>query len=202
MRLLAESKPELELVGEACSAEETLQLVAKHNPDVLVLDLWLGEDDGLETLRTLRREDSPVRVLVYSMNDEALYGLRSIQAGAEGYLTKDRALRNSPGPSQKSCPESTTSLNLSREKIIDTSIKGTRTRSKDEPLPLRTLTDRELHILRLIGRGISTGDIAQTLGVSPKTIGAHREHLKSKLGAGSAQELIRLAVSYVEQHAI
>lgn len=202
VRLLLESKPGLELVGEASSGAETLRQVAAHNPDILVLDLWLGEDDGLETLRELRRTKAAVRVLIYSMNDEKLYGPRAIQAGAEGYLMKDRGLDELAIAIDRLVAGKRYLGEALSETIIDASIAGNHARSEDEMISLHALTDRELQILRLIGRGMGTGEIAGNLGVSPRTVGAHRENMKNKLGAHSASELVRLAVTYVDQHAI
>lgn len=200
--MLASSRPDFELVAETSTAAETLQKVAELAPDVLVLDLWLGEDDGLDILGTLRRERSPVKVLVYSMNDEDLYGPRTIQAGARGYLMKDRGLEELARAIEIVMSGRRYLAEKLMDRMLDGSMSEPHARNPEEPVPLRTLTDRELHILRLVGRGLGTGEVARTLGISPKTVGAHRENLKQKLGVGTAQELVRLAVTYVEQRTI
>ncbi len=202
VRMLASSRPDFDLVAETSTAEETLQKVAELGPDVLVLDLWLGEDDGLDLLRTLRRERSEVKVLIYSMNDEELYGPRTIQAGARGYLMKDQGLDELARAIEIVVSGKRYLAANLLDRMIDGSMNEPPPRNPAEPVPLRTLTDRELHILRLVGRGLGTGEVARTLGISPKTVGAHRENLKQKLGVGTAQELVRLAVTYVEQRAI
>jgi len=202
VRLLAESENGLELVGEASSKRETLQMIEDHEPDVLVLDLWLGKDDGMEILRELRRNQNAVRVLIYSMNDENLYGPRAMAAGADGYLMKDHGLEELAIAIDRIVSGKRYMSESFTEKVIAASFDGGSERSDDESISVHGLTDRELQILRLIGCGMSTGEVALSLGISPKTIGTHRENMKNKLGVGSAQELVRLAVRCVEQHVI
>jgi len=202
IKWVIDSIADFELAGEASSKAQVINEVARHEPDVLILDLWLGEDDGLQLLRELRISKPEVRVLVYSMSDEKLYGVRSIQAGARGFLMKDRGLEELAAAIRVIVAGHRYLSEQLAESLIDVSIAGKNAPLKRGNAALEILTDRELQILRLIGRGKRTGEIAQSLGVSPKTIGAHRENLKNKLGSSSSSKLLQQAVTYVEQHEI
>ena len=200
--MLADSKPGIELVGEAGTAAETLSLVGDASPDIVILDLWLGDDDGLDILPEIRSTAESTKVLVYSMNDELQYGPRCVKAGADGYLMKDRGLEElSVAIEVIESGERYLSPKL-KEALVDIAILGREERQDDEPALIQSLTDRELHIFRLIGRGLPTGKIADKLNISPRTVGAHRENIKNKLGADSSAGVARLAVTYVENHTL
>jgi len=194
------SIPDVELAGEASSKVQVIKELVRHDPDVLILDLWLGEDDGLQLLRELRISKPEVRVLVYSMSDEKLYGVRSIQAGALGFLMKDRGLEELAVAIRDVVAGNRYLSETLTKELIDLSLTNNRDSSRSDTATLQTMTNRELQVLRLIGIGKGTGEIAQSLGVCTKTIGSHRENLKNKLGAATAEELNRQAVTYVEQH--
>lgn len=183
------------VTGEAGTIAEALHAVAVDPPDVAIVDLTLGAESGLDLLASLAQHQPDVRVLVLSAHDERLYAERALKAGALGYVMKDHAAgelveavrRVADGRSAVS-PDVT-------ERILST--LGTRrgavatTRS-----PLERLSDREHHVLTLLGQGLTTRQIADQLQISVKTIESHLAHLKEKLGARNGRELTRLAVSW------
>jgi DNA-binding NarL/FixJ family response regulator len=165
-------------------------------PDLLILDLWMGGNDGIELLKEIRTDWPEIRILAYSMNDERIFGRRALQAGAAGYLMKShgldellKALRIVAGGDRY------LSAALAAE-LADIALRPASDPAK--PAALAILTDRELQILRLIGTGQTTAAIAESLHISPKTVGAHREHLKDKLGLADAAALVHRAVVLVE----
>jgi DNA-binding NarL/FixJ family response regulator len=165
-------------------------------PDLLILDLWMGGNDGFELLKQIRAGWPEILILAYSMNDERIFGRRVLQAGAAGYLMKSHGL-----------DELLKALRIVAEgdrylsAALAAELAGDALRSTSDPAKpaaLAALTDRELQVLRLIGAGHTTASIAAALQISPKTVGAHREHLKDKLGLADGAALSRHAAVLVE----
>ena len=197
VRLMLEAEENLTCVGEAGSVSEAIDLVETESPDIIVLDLWMGGNDGLELVRNLHAIAPDMDLLIYSMNDELIYGPRVLRAGAAGYVMKDSGLAELSKAIRSVCDgERYVSARLSQSLIAET--LGTPPSSENRQVA--GLTDRELQILRLLGSGNSTGEIAGRLNISPKTVGAHRENLKNKLGVDSAAELVQRATVMVEHH--
>jgi DNA-binding NarL/FixJ family response regulator len=197
VRLMLEAEDELTCVGEAGSVREAVDLVETAAPDIIVLDLWMGGNDGLELVRNLHAIAPNMDILIYSMNEELVYGPRVLRAGAAGYVMKDSGLAELSKAIRSVCTgERYVSSRLSQSLVAES--LGTPPSSESQQVA--GLTDRELQILRLLGSGNSTGEIAGRLNISPKTVGAHRENLKGKLGVDSAAELAQRATVMVEHH--
>ncbi len=183
----------LAVCGEAESAEEALPLVTELQPDLLVVDLSLPGVHGLELVKRAREASPGILVLVCSMYDEALFAERALRAGARGYVEK-----------QEPVAEIVTAVRevLAGRRYVSPRIARRldqperEGRGSDDPIPSR-LSDRELEVFTLIGRGLGTREIAERLGLSVKTVETYREHLKEKLALGSGAELTRRAVAWV-----
>lgn len=196
--LLVANEAEFEVAGEAETPGDTLQILEQRGADfdLIILDLTMGGNDGLELLRQIKSLVPEAQILVYSMNDELTWGERAIRAGAKGYVAKHRdmsVLLESLHTVRKG------DLALSDElqsRLLQRLSGSLGTRNTREGFD--SLTDREMQVLNLIGTGRTTGEIAKELNLSPKTIGAHREHIKTKLGLGSAAELASEAVRLVD----
>jgi DNA-binding NarL/FixJ family response regulator len=188
------AETDLVVCGEADSAAAALELLAAK-PDLAIVDLTLRDGSGLELIRRFRTAAPDLRVLVLSMHDEALYAERALRAGARGYIMKQeaidglvRAVREvlagryfiSPGMSQV----------LLERLGHDGALDGSR---------LGNLTDRELEVFELIGRGLSTAAIAERLAISIKTIETYRSNIKSKLDLKDNTDLIRFAATWFER---
>lgn len=196
IRLVLRGSGDFTLLAETADGATTLAAIEQTVPDLLILDLWMGENDGIELLREILKRWPSIRVLVYSMNDERSYGPRALRAGAAGYLMKSqgldellRALRIVAEGGRY------LSQDLAAE-LIGSSLHPSPDPAK--PAGLSTLSDREFQVLRLIGKGYSTSAIAHELQISPKTVGAHRENLKNKLDAENSASLVQKAILLVE----
>jgi DNA-binding NarL/FixJ family response regulator len=195
---LLNREPDLEVCAEAGDRDEALAALARERIDLAVVDISLEGLSGIELLKLVRERHPGVRCLVLSMHDETLYAERALRAGARGYVMKQEATRRI-----------TTALRRVREGHIYVSEHLGSTllgRLVDAPAarqasPLDTLSDRELEVLRLIGRGYKTGDIARTLKRSVNTVDAHRANIKRKLNLKSGAELARLAFQFVSEGA-
>jgi DNA-binding NarL/FixJ family response regulator len=195
IRQMIEAEPGLAVCGEAESAREALDLVKSATPDLALVDLSLGDGSGLDLIRSLREVAPNVRVLVLSMHDEALFAERALRAGARGYIMKREAIAGLVHAIQEILAgrlfvSERMSQHLLERLGRDAAVIGDR---------LGRLTDRELEVLELIGRGLSTAAIADRLEVSVKTIETYRANLKTKLDLKDATDLIRFAATWTER---
>jgi DNA-binding NarL/FixJ family response regulator len=182
---------DLEVCGEADSAASALKAIELLNPEVIVLDLTLGADDGVALVGTLRQRWPALPILVLSMHDEAVYGERLLAMGVRGYVMKQEASQVILTALRKV---------IAGEHYVSAALAGRLyarlTRSRDSTQPTDVLTQREREVLRQIARGQSTQDIATALGMSAKTVDSHRRNMREKLGLGSASDLVRYAVQW------
>ena len=200
IRLLLRSEADFDLVAETHDAATTLAAVERLVPDLVILDLWMGGNDGFELLKQIRACWPEIRILAYSMNDERVFGRRVLQAGAAGYLMKSHGLDELLKALRVVADGGRYVSAALAAELADTALRSIQDPAK--PAVLAALTDRELQILRLIGSGQTTAFIAETLHISPKTVGAHREHLKDKLGLTDAAALARHAALLVESRVL
>lgn len=189
IRHVLEGQAEFEVVGEAASGEEALELTPRLKPDVVLLDISMPGPSGLQVTERLRATSPGTRVLILSMYDNAEYVLESVRAGAHGYLLKDTAateLRDAVrtvcrGDSYFSPPVATR---------LTAAVRGEEAHSG-----LEQLTGRERDVLLGIARGQTNKEIAGELGISHRTVETHRESLMRKLKLRSVAELTRFALS-------
>jgi DNA-binding NarL/FixJ family response regulator len=192
---LIESEPDLAVCGEAATYQAALEATRESQPDLVIVDLELDGRDGLDLIKDMKARHSEVPALVLSMHDEAVYAERCLRAGARGYVTKQElddtvltAIR------RLLAGEVYMSDKLQRRLAV----KFVAGRTLDTDSPLDALSDRELQVFRLIGRGRSTRQIAASLTLSIKTIESHVEHIKHKLDLESAAQLAHCAIQWVE----
>ncbi len=182
--------------GEAGTEAEAQTAVAKQKPDLVILDLRLKGGDGLGLIKLLKSQFEDLRILVLSQYDAPAYVERALRAGALGYVVKEQA---ADGVLKAIRTVLAGQVYLTRgmaglllHKFVGTSPKA--------PLTgVEHLTDRELHVLQLLGAGMSTREVAAELGLSFKTIEAHRENIKHKLGLHGAAELIHYANEWARE---
>lgn len=189
------AEPDLEVVGQASDAEEALDRFDEVAPDLVVTDISLPGMNGLELLKNLLALHPDLPVLVVSRHDEELYAERAVRAGARGYVSKlaaggeivtaiRRVLRGG--------------IHLS-EDLKDKMLFGAAAGVKDGmQTPLEVLSDRELEVFEMTGRGIPTREISERLHLSVKTVESYRSRIKTKLGLANGTELMKHAVTWVE----
>ena len=176
--------------GGAGSISEAHEAVAEQMPHLVVVDLRLGDSDGLELIKDLRSGFADLRILALSQLDEFVYAERAMRAGANGYVMKEQAAAELLKAMRKV---------LAGDMYVSEKITAMAVRRMVEDRPLSrgsdvsALTDRELHVLKAVAAGLSNRYIAAELRLSVKTIETYREHIKYKLGLGSGTELIRYA---------
>lgn len=192
---LINQEKDLNVCGSAEDVSTAKALIESEQPELVILDLSLKKSNGMELLKDLTNNHKDIFVLVLSMHEESLHAERCLLAGAMGYVMKHEAIESVikairqifAGKKYISHRIMENLLN----KIGDQSVQG-------QDSPVQSLTDRELEIFQMIGKGFSSGPIALQLNLSVKTIGAHRERIKQKLGMKTSSEMVRYAVLWLE----
>jgi DNA-binding NarL/FixJ family response regulator len=185
---------DLIVCGEADDAGTALNQIEKLKPDLALVDITLRSTNGLELMKDLRIRVPAVAILVISMHDESLYAERVLRAGGRGYIMKQEGGKKLMEAIRHVLSGKTYVSEKISARILDI-FSG---RPSENASPVERLTDREFEVFQLIGRGLSTKGIAVKLGVSAKTVEVHRVNIKEKLDIGTAPELIRFAVRWIE----
>lgn len=194
IRQMLGGEPDLDLCGEAESVAAATQLALSTRPDLAIVDLSLAHGSGLELIRDLRESLPSVPVLVLSMHDETLFAERVLRAGARGYIMKSEAITGLV----EAIRQVLSGRIYVSQRIAQAVLERVGHEGGGIDTPLAGLTDRELEVFDLIGRGSSTVEIAGQLGVSVKTIETYRSNIKAKLNLKDASDLIRFAATWTE----
>ncbi len=190
LRGLLEQEPDLSIIGTVRTSKELFVTLEAIRPSLLILDLSLGKADGLDVLKSVRAIHERLAVLVFSMHDERDFALRVVNAGAMGYLMKDNAAEQMVAAVR--------AVLGGQVYLSEAVLAGRRLgEALDGEGGVDGLTDRELSIFRMIGKGMSTREIAEDLHLSVKTVEKHRENIKRKLGIDGGSKLAAEAAVYV-----
>lgn len=187
-------QPDLEVCGEASSVAEALVQVDATDPDVAVIDISLGEGDGLDLIRRIRGRAARVRILVWSMHPETLYAERALQAGALGYINKKEATGRIIEAIRCVLAGQVYLSGLMTDRLLRRHVGGG---PPQESSPAESLTDRELEVFRLIGGGLTTAEVAGRMNRSVSTVETYRHRIKVRLGLRNATELVQAATQWV-----
>ncbi len=192
---LIRMEPELNVCGEVGSAGEGLTAVGKLAPDLTIVDLNLPDKNGLELIKDIQVMYPATQTIVLSMQDESLYAERALRAGARGYITKETAAENLIQAIQRVRNGGIYLSETMASRMLE-QVSGQR--GKAGATGVEQLTDRELEVLEMIGKGTPTKLIAEKLCISARTVEAHRSHIKGKLSITDGPALVRYAVQWVE----
>jgi DNA-binding NarL/FixJ family response regulator len=193
---LINQQSDLVCCGEASTVPEAQAAADKLRPDVAILDLRLKGGDGLELIKTLKIQFPEIRVLVLSQYEAPVYVERSLRAGAMGYLAKDQAAQEVLA-AIRTVLGGQVFLTRGNAALVLQKLVGRDVRAGQSGVDV--LTDRELHVLQLLGAGMSTRTIATELKLSFKTIETHRENIKRKLGLEGASQLLHFATAWARE---
>ena len=192
IRSVLAAKPEFEVLGEAADGAEAMVLAERHQPDVVVLDVTMPGESGLQVAARLRQRLPTVRVLILSMHDRTEYVLEAVRAGASGYLLKDAtpaevrdAVRTVHRGETYFCPAVLEKIGAALRGELD---------REERRGTLELLTPREREVLTGIADGRTNKEIAAELGISPRTVETHRESVMRKLRIRTVAGLTRFAL--------
>lgn len=182
--------PDLAVNGEATNGAEVMQRIREQAFDVLILDMSMPGRGGIELIKQIKREHSTLPILIFSMHEELQYAVRSLKAGAAGYLTKTRepselilAIRKLAAGGLYFAPEVL-------EKLAEEAM------APKTVLPHERLTDREFQVFDLLIKGKTVTAIAEELCLSVKTVSTHKQHILIKMDVASRSELIHYALTH------
>ena len=196
---LLNSDDDFAVCGEASSAGEGMDVIRKVKPHLVIADLGLKGTNGIELTKMIVAEFPVLPVLILSMHDESLYTVRSLRAGARGYVTKQEAL-GSVLEAVREVMDGRTYLSPKMASQVISKVVVNRI-APDEEITDR-LSDRELEVLEMIGAGKEVKGIAKALNLSPKTVETHRTHIKEKLNLQNARQVARFAVQWVAERSV
>lgn len=192
---LISQAPDLEVCGEAETIFDALKAIEQLHPDVAVVDISLKGESGVDLIKDVRIRFPDLPVLTLSMYDEAIYAERVLRAGARGYVTKEEASEKVLTAIRCVLSGKIFLSERMSAKMLSKLVGG---RTETPGLSVDRLSDRELQVFELIGRGMSTRMIAETLHLSIKTVESHRANIKEKLQIENATELLQQAIHWLQ----
>ena len=193
LRRVMENEEDLAVCGEAETARDARVAIKELDPDVVIADISLRQGDGIEMVRDVRAHHPQLPILVLSMHDETIYAERMLSAGANGYIMKQAASEQ---------------FLISLRRVLDGNIYVSEAVGNNmiqkfaaggaylSTNPIDRLSNRELQILHMIGKGMSTRETAQALNLSIKTVESHRQRIKRKLNLSTGTQLVQYAVNW------
>jgi two-component system, NarL family, response regulator NreC len=192
VRALLEKQPDMEVVAEAADGHEAVQLADDLLPDVVVMDIGMPNLNGIDATKRILSAHPNLGVVILSMHQDESYVLRSLKAGAKGYLLKD-SLRSDVLEAVRAVAQGRSFLTRKISRMMQEDyIREMEQRGLDDSYDL--LTDRERDVLQLAAEGKPNKEIAGALSISLTTVETHRTHILQKLGLHSVPELILYAV--------
>ncbi|NBC48756.1 MAG: response regulator [Gammaproteobacteria bacterium] len=197
LKVLINGEPELMVCCETGSFREAQLLAREHQPDVVIVDLYLDDGNGLDLIRRLKHQYPAMQFLVCSVGEESLFAERAIKTGAKGFINKKEISEHIV----QAIRQVLDGKIYVSSTMVQSLLSGSTERASSDGVAIEDLTPRELDVFLLIGKGASTAQIANQLSVSVKTVETHREKIKRKLGLTSGNELVRCALLWnLEQH--
>ena len=193
--LIAE-EDDLEVCGEAEETSEALRQVQGNTPDVVVVDLSLKSGHGIELIEQIREQNEQVRMVVCSMHDESLFAERALRAGAMAYINKQEAI-DKLIEAIRHVLQGDVYLSPRMTRLLLHGVVGGAASGQS---PVERLTNREIEVFQMIGQGLTTKQIARRLDLSPKTVDAHREKIKTKLNLANSVQLSHRAFQWVHEN--
>jgi DNA-binding NarL/FixJ family response regulator len=191
---LIQREDDLAVCGEAEDTQEALQKIEETKPDIVVADISLKNTHGLELVKDLQARHPSLPVLVLSMHDESLYAERVLRAGAKGYITKQEATKKILQAVRQVLSGQIYISEKMASRMVHKMVLG---RTDSQKSPIERLTDRELEVFQLIGRGQGTRRIASDLHLGVKTVESYRARIKEKLKLEDGTQLLQQAIQWV-----
>lgn len=195
---LINATTDLSVCGEASSAAEALEAIPACTPDIVIVDISLGDRNGVELIKDICAAHPKLPSLALSMYDETMYAVRVLKAGGRGYVMKQEVPKKVINAIRRVLAGHVYVSEQMASRLVDHLVM-----TPQRPVrahPTSDLTDRELEVLTLLGRAQSTKEIAERLFLSAKTVEAHRERIKEKLKLKNGNELMRYAVQFTLDH--
>jgi DNA-binding NarL/FixJ family response regulator len=192
------AETDMEMCGQADDAASGLQDIMKLQPDLVIVDITLKGNSGLELIKSIRAFSPKIQSLVLSMHHESIYGLRVLKAGARAYVMKHDAMTKVVEAIRRIRHGDLFVSDYVANEMLNQLVSAQV--SDEGASPIASLSDRELEVVSLIGHGLLTREIAVRLHVSVKTVETHRAHIKTKVHVQNATQLVQYCVRWVEEN--
>ncbi len=192
IRLLLDSQPDMEVVGEAQDGRESLAQAQKLKPDVILMDIAMPDMGGVEATRAIKETCPQAQILALTMHEDARYFFRMLQVGASGYVVKGADPSELLSAIRAVFQNKAYLFPSLARKLLDDYLQ--RVGAGVEKDSYAKLTSREREVLKLVGEGDTSREIAETLFISLNTIERHRTNIMGKLGMHNKSQLIRFAI--------
>jgi DNA-binding NarL/FixJ family response regulator len=190
-----ERENDLRVAGQADSAVRALEFLAASEPALVLLDISLGDDNGIELIKDIKIRHPQLPVLVHSMHEDSVYAGRALRAGAKGYVAKSEPPENLLKAIREVLRGEIYLNEVLTKQILHTLAAD---EHQNGASPFGVLSDREFEVFEMIGKGFVTKEIAATLHLSQKTVQAHRDHIREKMGFKDAASLLRFSIRWTE----
>ena len=186
-KMLIEAEQDMKVIAEAESGEQGIKVYKETHPDITIMDITMPGIGGLEAIERILAHDKNAKILVLSAHEDSVHPKRAINAGALGYLTK-RSAAEELIKAIRSVQKGTKYLEPSiAQQMAITQLSG-------ENNPVEILSDREFEVFIALAKGKSTNEIAETICLSPRTVGTHLYNIKQKLNANNSAEIALIAI--------
>jgi DNA-binding NarL/FixJ family response regulator len=192
IRRVLENEDDMAVCGEAETARAARSAIKELRPDGVIIDITLRQGDGMELVRDVRAQHSELPILVLSMHDEAIYAERMLSAGANGYIMKHAASEHFLEALRRVLEGRVYVSDPISNNMIQKLAAGANYAAN----PIDRLSNRELQIVHMIGKGMSTKETAHSLNLSIKTVESHRQRIKRKLNLNTGTQLVQYAVNW------
>ncbi|MDR0503459.1 MAG: response regulator transcription factor [Treponema sp.] len=193
---LIEDTPGFAVAGEASNTESAIRIAEKEKPRLVVMEIHLGEENGMDLISELKSLNPEIVILILSMHDERYYSERILRLGARGFVMKSASHDIVMDAIRTVISGKVYLSENERERIFQAMTGESSGGLKDFTASLRRLSDREFQVFSMIGKGYGTIEIASKFNLSTKTIDTHKEHIKLKLHCNTSQELRQLAIEW------
>jgi len=190
---LLKSESDLAVCGHAEDAYGAMKAVRTLKPDMVIVDISLGETSGIDLIKDIKANEPEIPMLVLSMHDEMLYAERALRAGAKGYIMKHEGTQKLIAAIRAVLKGQLYISDKMASRVLSKLVSGAR---EEGTSPVDRLSDRELEVFRLIGEGCRTRQISEQLHLSVKTVETYRSHIKEKLNLSDATELLQQAIQW------
>ena len=198
IRSLIRAAPDLEVVGEASSAPDAIDLLGAAEPDLVLADIAIDGSDGIELTKQIRSMYPEVKILVVSAYPERIYAERAVRAGALGYVAKQEASAILLEAIRTVLDGRLHLSDAVRERVVGSYLAA----GSPKESTVADLTDRELEVFRYFGQGLTTAQVADAMMLSPKTVETHRVHIKQKLGIETTNEFVQRAALWTARNEV
>ncbi len=194
---IIQMEPDLTVCGEAADHDEAMAAIAKHGPDLVLVDISLKKGNGLNLLKDIRLNHPDILTLAVSMHDEFTYAVRCLKAGAKGYIMKQAGTEKIL-EAIRAVLDGKTFLS---EEMTQTAVDqlGSETPAGS---PVKILSNRELELFQLTGQGKEITEIAKIMNISPRTVEVHRSHIKKKLGLRTSTDIFQASYEWLKQNGL